>query len=152
MKITAWLCLPALRIVCLRISFEPSLGGKGFLWFQLGKCTQNNPNKNEMNNQSTIFSVIVTRINQVSLYKQKIQVLLQLWPLISFPIRSLCPLFSVWRLHVCHVWQTVMLPCSLTPAAGPVEPSPCPSLVFCLFVSSVSATLTVSICFFLTLS
>lgn len=46
-------------------------GKKSFLWFQRGKCTQNDPIKSEMNNESTIFSVSVTKRTQVSLCKQK---------------------------------------------------------------------------------
>lgn len=31
------------------------------------------------------------------------------------------------RLYVCHIWQTLMSPCSHTPAAASVKSSPCPS-------------------------
>lgn len=132
-------------------------GGNRFLGFRLLKCTLKNLNKYEMNNDSIFYFFCHCNQKNTGVRQKKTkQVPLHLWPFISFPIFSLWPLFSVWRLNVCHIWQTVMPPCPLTPAAGSVKSSPSPShsaalLVF-FFVFFISLYRSNSLCQFVFLS
>lgn len=92
-----------------------------------------------------IFSVIVTIITQVSLCKQKTG------PPSPLTFHFFPHIFSLTIIF--RIWQTLMSPRSLTPAAGSVKSSPCPSdaqalflvcfwFVFVFFVSSIPAALT----------
>lgn len=73
-----------------------------------------------------IFSVIVTIITQVSLCKQKTG------PPSPLTFHFFPHIFSLTIIF--RIWQTLMSPRSLTPAAGSVKSSPCPSDAQALFL------------------